>query len=322
LLVSLALIGLLVHSVDLRDTIRPIPEHGWVYVFLMALLANIDRVLMSYKWNLLLKARRLGTPFGRVVRSYYVGTLWGLLLPTGVGGDIVRSFAVGARGSRSGDVFSSVVLERVLGLTSGLCLGIVAAALMPLVIDDPNENLIAAAMVLPLLVVVSLIAISFSDRPARWLRGRLPLPRPVLAKLKDVYDSYQLYGRDQGLMIRFLLWSLIEQCIPVLCVFLASLALETKARFVEVAVFVPIIMIPARLPISFDGLGVREALYVYFFSFVEIPAAEALRLGFVSHVLGLLSMLPGFLYFSVYSEASSWRSPRHGSLQAKPLPRR
>ena len=305
LLTSLVLIGLLVRSVDIRDTIRPVSHFGWAYVGVMALLTNIDRVLMSYKWNLLLKTRRLETPFARVIRSYYLGTLWGLFLPTAVGGDIVRSFAVRGQGQRARDVFASVVLERILGLTSGLCLGLLAASLLPLVIDDPNENLIAAMMVLPLIVVVSLIVLSFSGVPTRWLGRPIPLvPRSLLTKLKEVYQSYQVYGRDRRLMFRFFLWSLLEQCIPIACVFLISLALDTKARFVDFAVFVPIIMIPARMPISLDGFGVREGLYIYFFAFVGLPPADALRLGFVSHVLGLLALLPGFLYFSVYSRSS------------------
>ena len=305
LLTSLVLIGLLVRSVDIRDTIRPISHFHWGYVAVMALLTNIDRVLMSYKWNLLLRARRLETPFARVIRSYYLGTLWGLFLPTAVGGDIVRSFAVRGQGQRARDVLSSVVLERILGLTSGLCLGLLAASLLPLVIDDPNENRIAAMMVLPLIVVVSLIVLSFSSAPTRWLGRPIPLvPRSLLTRLKEVYQSYQVYGRDRRLMFRFFLWSLLEQCIPVLSVFLVSLALDTKARFVDFAVFVPIIMIPARMPISLDGFGVRESLYIYFFAFVGLPPADALRLGFVSHVLGLLALLPGFLYFSVYSRSS------------------
>jgi len=304
LLVSLALIGLLLRSIDVRSAFQPIPQFGWVYVAVMALLTNADRVLMSYKWNLLLRARRIEIPFATVVRGYYVGTLWGLFLPTAVGGDLVRSFAVRGQGRRAEDVVASVVLERILGLTSGLWLGIFAASLLPPLIDDPHENLITAMLVIPLIVVVALIMLSFSSVPTRWLSGSIPfVPKGVLAKLREVYESYQLYGRDRRLMVRFFLWSLVEQCIPVLCVFLVSLALNTRARFIDCVVFVPIIMIPARMPLSLDGFGIRESLYVYFFAFVGMPAAAALRLGFVSHVLGLLSMLPGFLYFSAHSPA-------------------
>lgn len=304
LLVSLGLIGFLVSTIDIRDAIRPIPRVGWVYILLMAFLTNVDRGLMSYKWNLLLRARRLEMPFATVMRSYYVGTIWGLFLPTAVGGDILRSILLRRETERSAEVVASVVLERILALASALCLGLFAAIVLPLVIDDPYEILIATSMIVPLIVVISMVAVSFSSAPIRWLKKRVPeAPRRLLAKLKEVYDSYQLYGRDRGLMARFFLWSLVEQCIPVVCVFLISLALDTKAPFVDFLVFVPIIMIPARLPISLDGFGIRESLYVYFFTFVGVPAAEALRLGFIAHVLGLLALLPGFLYFSVHAPA-------------------
>ncbi len=41
-----------------------------------------------------------------------------------------------------------------------------------------------------------------------------------------------------------------------------------------------------KKPISVDGFGRSEGIYVYFFSFLGVPAAEAFLLGFVAHLLG------------------------------------
>lgn len=296
LLASTALAAALLASIDVRGALRPIPRVGWIDIALMALLTNADRWLMSYKWNLLLRARSIEARFSSVIRSYYVGTLWGMFLPTAIGGDVVRSLSLRPGSRRMGEVLSSIVLERALGLASSLCLGIVAALALPLVIDHPSENRIAALLLVPLVAVFAALVLSFSELPTRRLRGPTSiLPEGTRARLGEVVRSYRLYGRDRALLGRFFLWSLAEQCIPAVCVFLVARAIGTEARFVEVLTFVPLIMIPSRLPISLDGFGVREGLFVYFFGLAGVPAGEALRLGFLSHVLGLIALFPGFL---------------------------
>ena len=59
-----------------------------------------------------------------------------------------------------------------------------------------------------------------------------------------------------------------------------------------------------KLPISLDGYGVREGLYVYLFALVGVSNSDAFVVGLVSHVIANLSLLPGFFYSSFFTPSS------------------
>ncbi len=89
---SIAVMFLIIRSMDVKLVLRHISQNGWMYLLLSVLIMNLDRFLMSYKWSILLKARNIPYSFAELVRGYYIGTVWGSVLPGTVGGDVVRAF--------------------------------------------------------------------------------------------------------------------------------------------------------------------------------------------------------------------------------------
>jgi glycosyltransferase 2 family protein len=117
-------------------------------------------------------------------------------------------------------------------------------------------------------------------------------------KLARLYGSYREYRNHQGALLRFIAWSALEQCVPIIGVYLTAAALGRDVSFLSCAIFVPLIMTLTQFPISLDGYGVREGLYVYLFALVGVSNTDAFVIGLVSHVIANLSLLPGFFYSS------------------------
>ena len=92
LAISLGIMVYFLTTSDFSEAMRPIPASGWGYFLLTGVLANCDRVLMAFKWNLLLQVKQLRVPFREVLKSYYFGTFWGIVLPSSIGGDAVRVY--------------------------------------------------------------------------------------------------------------------------------------------------------------------------------------------------------------------------------------
>jgi len=302
LVISLLLVALFVYSADFTQ-LPPVAPSGWPLIALTALIANLDRVLMAYKWSILLKVKGINISFAEVVCSYYIGTFWGTFLPASVGGDMVRAYRICGRTGNVKDIISSIILERVLGIAATLFIGALSLIFF-ITFVSASEWKIAAALALSLLIFFALLALSFSAQLTRWFDRRFQFhKRGRMEKLAEVYRSYRSYQEHRGPIARFLLWSLLEQCSPVLSAFLVSRSLGLDIPFWAFVVFVPVIMAIARAPISFDGYGVREGLYVYFFSLVGAPTAESFLIGLLGHIVGTAAVLPGFFYCSFYSPA-------------------
>lgn len=304
LAVSIILIAYFASSVDITRAFTSIQSLGWLYIALTALIVNLDRILMSYKWNILLRAKNIEVSFVEAIRSYYIGTFWGSFLPASVGGDVVRVYRITRQTNNIEDIASSVVLERVLGTATALLVAMLSMGLFVTLAHFGSWKMIVG-LILSFFLFIALVALSFNTRLNHWFDQRLRvLNHDWTRKVSEFYRSYQAYRHHRGPMLRFSLWSLLEQCLPIICAFLVSQALNLRIPFWSFVIFIPLILALSRMPISLDGFGVREGLYVYFFSLVGVPTTEAFILGFLSHIIGTISIIPGFFFYSIFPPLS------------------
>jgi hypothetical protein len=60
---------------------------------------------------------------------------------------------------------------------------------------------------------------------------------------------------------------------------------------------VPLIVLAIRIPVSFEGIGIQEGLYVMLLAMVGVSSAEALVLSTATRVMGVLCSLPWGLHY-------------------------
>lgn len=128
---SIALVVLLfTYVVDAREVVRILQRFDARYLILAILVVTIDRVLMTFKWTLLLRAQGYRLPLWQGVTIYCTSMVWGLALPTTVGADAIRAVMVTKRGFNGTDVVTSIVIERMVGFVLALALGLVSLLIL------------------------------------------------------------------------------------------------------------------------------------------------------------------------------------------------
>ncbi len=95
--VSIGLILLLAWIVDVnRLIVVLLSADVWLFA-LATLVAFADRAMMIAKWYPLLRVQGLRIPLARAARVYLAASFASMFLPTSVGADLLRTFALGAR---------------------------------------------------------------------------------------------------------------------------------------------------------------------------------------------------------------------------------
>ena len=112
--VSLALLLLLVLFVDWGRLGARLSSADPILMLAVVALATADRLLMAWKWWLLVRSRDAALGLWAAVRAYYLASFAGYFLPMTVGADAVRIGAL-AGTSRPAVLVASVVLERLIG---------------------------------------------------------------------------------------------------------------------------------------------------------------------------------------------------------------
>jgi len=291
--ISLALLALLplLGFVDLGRTTQLIVGADPPFLLLAVALLTGDRFLMAAKWRLLLQARDVALPLGSAARAYYVASFAGLFLPMTVGADVVRTFAVAPR-FRTPTLVASIILERALGALSQALLATCAAFLLAHLAGVP---LGALGWGLGAVILLAGLACPLSFPVARWFT-RWPVRSPLMAKLQGWAQVYLEYSTQRGVLILFLLLSLVEGLFPVAIHYAAGRALGLQASLALYMATIPIVFLIARIPVSLGGIGVVESSFVVLAGRIGLGATEAFALALLAEVLLLISLLPGALF--------------------------
>lgn len=295
-ILSILLLSLLLWRVRLGEMGEVIKNARPPYLVL-AFMCNLGVVLLSaHRWRVLLYAQRILLGFKRVVTIYFVGFFFNNFLPAGVGLDLTRAFYAARDSGKKAESLASVIVERVLGF-----LGLLLFALFALgsFLKDPEGArffLIVLGGTGLLLILAYLFLKRELARRFRPLFGRIGFLN-LGERVKKLYNSIYLYKDKRGASLGAVLYSVILQGLLVLDNYFVGSALGLDISPVYYFAYIPIICIISMVPISINGLGVREGSYVLFFGRAGVANSQSLSLSLIFFFIGVAcSLIGGFLF--------------------------
>ncbi|MNS13992.1 hypothetical protein D3C72_455970 [compost metagenome] len=256
----------------------------------------VIQLLNVLKWQVLNRAQGLELPFRKLLDVYYMGMFFNTFLPSGFGGDALRAYELSRLTNRAGSSLSSVVIDRYTSLYSLIALAGVAILMAPM-----DLRVVPSSLVLLLCALgIGGFVILLQDR---WIRMALRIPALAKhAKLAAIVDEMATSAaflrkgkRAIGLSLGI---SLLFQFLTIVEHYMFMLALGLQVPFSYVVLFIPILTFVASLPISINGLGVREGGYAFFLGKVGVEPAAAVSVGLISLAMLILSGLWGALVYA------------------------
>lgn len=251
--------------------------------------------ISAARWQLFARELRFRCSWRHLSAIYFVGMFFNLLLPTSVGGDVVRALCLDRGAGRKLAAFASVMLDRLNGLLLLVAMACAAVLLSPIALPRwVSLSVWAIAGAGAVAFAGLLIALRWRLLPA----ARLHQVRAVLAVM-----------RAPRLFLAASTLSLIVQLANVALVYLVAQALNIAAPVSYYGIVVPMVSLLTLLPISLNGMGVREGGVVLFLSPLGVPAEAALTLAFLWFAVHVVcSMIGGIIYLLGVTPA--WPTPR------------
>ncbi len=307
LLLSGGLIFILLNQIELEEVTAVATSGSISFILIAYALGIVDRILMAYKWNILLKAKAIHIPLTNLTITYITTTFLGLFLPATVGADALRAYAIAKEGHRTTAVVSSIIIERIIGLIalttlvlSGIILSIFVLGQhffvniwnlfwIILAVFTAISALLYLSLKETALRRISSAFIKHLDKPGRGQK--------LVKTFKNAYRSYLSYRDNRIELTLFFLLSLAENLFPILWSYFLSLAFNMNIPLVYFFILIPLVLILRRLPISIDGIGIHEGAFVYFLSFIGVIKSEALLLGIATHLFAIALVLPGGILY-------------------------
>jgi glycosyltransferase 2 family protein len=279
-------------------------SHTQLMWFIPAVAVSVATVpVMALRWRLLLSAKGIDVSLGWLTRTYFVALFAGQFLPAAIGGDAVRAVELGRLTHDAPEAVASVLIDRLVGLVSLVVLAIAAVAVGGGSAQRPGVIAAEAAFGL---AAAGALALLFSSR-LRGVVARALEPRPDghrLASGGKFYDALHSYRGHRGTLALVGGLALVVQLARVGVIALLTRALSLDVPDSVILLTGPVVFASLALPVSLNGIGVREGVFVYFLhGYAAQPQAVALGLAF--YAVGTITALGGAVVLAV-------RFARHG----------
>ena len=267
----------------------------WPYLIGYFTLNFFDRLIMAYKWKILLEAKEIPCTWKKIIVVYFKGTFWGNLFPTSLGGDAIRAYELSRNTNTGIDVVTSIIMERFLGFLSSAVMAIMVIPLLSFMVPDFPRVLLWLLLGFLSAGVLFLVLLMRGGGPPALKNWLTKLP--WAGKISQVTSSFVLYRNHPKALGRFFIWSFGEQLVPILTIYFLVLTLGLPVPFFYLIPIIPIAQFFARIPVSLSGFGIQEGLFITLFSFFGISATVAFTLGLASNLGNIFVGLPGAYFY-------------------------
>jgi len=244
------------------------------------------------RWRILMRPVMPAPSFARLCGIYCIGMFFNLTFPTIVGGDAVKIYYAGKPSRSYAESFAAVFLDRDIGMFAMMIIACSSVLLYPVAVPGVSIHLILWGVFI--LFIIGNIAV-FTPRPHRFLSAVLRKMRreKIAARIDGVAGAFQITGRHPATIWKSLGISFANQLLGCAAVWVAALSIGIRISIFYFLIFVPAVTLISMIPISLNGMGLREYSFMSLFGAIGVAGESCIALGLLCSLLVILSSLPG-----------------------------
>jgi uncharacterized protein (TIRG00374 family) len=284
ILISFTLVvGIFYFFRDKIDEILDLLRNADVLLLCVVFVSGVANALLfglRLQWILAAQGVRVSlyNAFVVVMSGYFFGNI----VPSSFGADLFKGVYLAKGTNKMKEAFSSILIDRVIGLFTLILIAIFAICVRGDLITNINVKRSIFLMAAGALSV----CIFFTNKKLGFLAQALVAWVPhqrFKDTLKDFYLAIYAYKDRPNVILGAGMMSVVAQISFYFCIYLIAIAIGIKVSFFLYLMFLPIISLASLAP-SLNGLGVRDVMFVYFFSSYSSPE-EALAIAILVNAL-------------------------------------
>ena len=294
--VTVLLLVLLFRAFDWRRFGAVLQHLPLSYYFGSLVIVLAGQLLYAWRWHVLLAAGGVPVRFWRAVEQYFIGNFVNSFIPSTVGGDVARGYRLG-REHGFHAVAASIVLDRALGI--GLLSALAALAMWIAPLPDAAFRTVRMIMALTALGAAGGVAVmstgtgGLSRRLARlgpraaFIAEHLQLFRQQCATVREPLVLAKAVAAVAGYFV----------LLTIAYEWFLDLQLGHVASFVSVLAVVAASSALSNIPVSINGLGLREQLHVVLLRSLGVPKEPAVAISLLVFMHAWVLSLAGGVFW-------------------------
>lgn len=230
----------------------------WKLLIVAFLMTGGIYPLFCTRWWMLMRVRKIPCSYSKACRLAMVGCFFNYCMPGTTGGDLVKAYYAAKGSDRKTDAVISVVVDRILGL---LGLFIVAGVTGLFMLQNPTVRYITSVIWGSAAIGAIGASIYFSGRLRRFFKlDALIAKLPGGSMIAKVDQAAVAYRDHAGALFMGLGMATSLHVVLTSATIVAGIALGVTQPIGLMFNVIPVLFLGAAVPISYQGLGIMEAI--------------------------------------------------------------
>ncbi len=294
--IGILLFVYIISRIDLAAVKQNFLQMDLLFVLAAFAMTIPSLIVKTLKWKQLVNPFKVNLGWKQGFSAWLVGFFIGLVTPGRIG-DLTRALYLREK-MKLGSALTTVVMDRLLDIFALIALAVAGLAFIlgNFVVDGNTPVYIVAAFLL-----LGIAAFLFTDkkRAGKFLKPIFNFFVPVKYKdvlksgFNDFYSGMHILLQNKTVLAKAALLAFVAWSLVFVQYFLLAKAMGIAINFWLLYMILPTVILVEILPISFSGVGTRDATLILFFSFVGLSAASAVTLSLSILVFGYIYSLAG-----------------------------
>lgn len=287
---------LLTYKTSVTETLYVLKGADPFWLLTSFLLHVLGLFISAFRWQILIKAQGDHARLVFLAKSYLVGAFFNNFLPSRIGGDISR-IRDGSRYSQTLLKSSAIILvERLSGIIILLVFASVASIFRISIAQEIPVVWISLLLGLLGLLLIFIFFTPFADRLIKIIPDTKFLIK-IKSKTFDFKNIILQYKDKKIALAKTLFWAFLLQINVIMHFFLIGKALHLQIQFYDYFIFIPIVLLIQLIPITINGLGLREGSYIEIFEFYSVAPGAAFSFALIDVAFMLIIGLAGGIVY-------------------------
>ena len=290
LLITSSLLIWLLFSVSMGKVIAAFKSADLVYILLAGVLLNARVILFGTRWQLILANFQHKATITSLTKIHFIGIFYNNFFPSSVGGDFIRGIMLKSNNISTGNIISSILIERLLGVASLLLISLLSMAYVIVFSNEllPSGMIVQLQQILIASILGGLLIILFNKTLAS-------LCHKIRLDIKSGLTDHKISTTIHSILIHL---------IGVIATYFLAISVGSTISFYYFLILYPIVIIISMVPISLNGLGLREGAFIFLFSHVGMDNEVALTVTLLWLGLFYTQCIFGYYFSQKYEIAS------------------
>jgi len=301
IIISAVLFAYVIFKVDLSllyQAILSIKPEYYVFSFIVMFL---NTFVLAKKYLIVMNPSGIYQSFFRLVKINLICRFYSMFLTSAIGQGVIR-WHISTKNQQGRLKFLAVMFFERSTFLFALCSVVAVSVILA---QPPTAREIARSIYVPLSIALLGLALYYfylSYSPFFNWFNRIVTDIPhkkestLVDKLIDFISIFSIYHKKTKILISSLFLSFVWQLFFLLRVHLLVVSADVPLDFVDLSWIASLVLLVQALPISLNGIGLRETAYAFLFGTQGLPSEKGVLIGILlfSQML-LISAIGGIL---------------------------